>query len=709
MSRLLTVILGFCSLTLLAQDVYHAELLDQLQSEYGLSDGTFLLNDSEQANVNDIAVYGNVTSQTAQVSNANYTLLQSLRVNSAGNNQWDAGYTIRNKTAITSGDVILFTFVARRISTTSEIFLFAEDVSTFEKETYTIINLEPDWNTYYLPVKCNATYGANRMTLGFHLASLAQEFEIAGFTAINYGSTYPIEQFPSSFGIGGYQGSEPDAEWRARAADRIENIRKADMDIVVLDAANQPIEGAVIDVKMTEHEFGFGSALVSCRFPGNNCFNPTYVNKIFDLDGEGHGFNVGVTENALKWDGWEEEWISSPEETVSAIEYLDNQGVQMRGHTLIWPGYTNMPDDISQNSNNLDYVRDRVNSRIESMIQHPVLGELITEWDVLNEITQNRDLEYIFRNDPAYETGREVYQDIFTKVKELNPASQIYVNDYVILSGGGSASSVVNRYITYLDELRDSGLDWEGIGFQCHIGAQPTSINKIEATLDEFYERYGKRVKITEYDISPNVSEEIQAMYMSDFLTMVFSHPSVDAFIMWGFWDNNHWKGNSAMFDADWNLKQSGQAFVDKVFGEWWTEAELQSDSDGAASLRGYKGMYDVTITTPDGETLDTTLILSESEQFVIQASGTVAVTDVESRYSVYPNPVTDILYIERASTTPCEVTIVNLAGQLLHQSTYSTALIKIPVEVPNDSLLMVNITTGSETYSKKVLIKSSY
>ena len=35
-----------------------------------------------------------------------------------------------------------------------------------------------------------------------------------------------------------------------------------------------------------------------------------------------------------------------------------------------------------------------------------------------------------------------------------------------------------------------------------------------------------------------------------------FEKPSVVGFIMWGFWDPGHWRGNGPLYDIDWNLKQ---------------------------------------------------------------------------------------------------------------------------------------------------------
>jgi hypothetical protein len=37
------------------------------------------------------------------------------------------------------------------------------------------------------------------------------------------------------------------------------------------------------------------------------------------------------------------------------------------------------------------------------------------------------------------------------------------------------------------------------------------------------------------------------------------------------------------------------------IFGEWWTKQSLVSDRHGAASLRGFKGDYEITVVGPDG------------------------------------------------------------------------------------------------------------
>jgi len=76
-------------------------------------------------------------------------------------------------------------------------------------------------------------------------------------------------------------------------------------------------------------------------------------------------------------------------------------------------------------------------------------------------------------------------------------------------------------------------------------------------------------------------------------MTVLFSHPSVHAFLMWGFWDGAHWLNSSPIYNRDWTLKPSGQAYKELVFKEWWTSLDGKTDSSGSFKGRGFLGDYE--------------------------------------------------------------------------------------------------------------------
>ena len=655
-----------CQLTT-AQDTYHSELLTFLSDNYQIENPEFLITNDEMQNIGERFEYGQTLIQDLAISNQSFSIVTNCSLSTGLTNAWDSGMGNTSNIAVNEGDVVLVTFWAKRNSASANLFMFAENNVNFDKQYYFNTELTPDWSQYFLAFKSTENFPTGRLAIGFHFGAEAQDIDIAGFTALNYGDTYSIDDVPNTYSPANYGGHEDDAAWRALAASRIETLRKADLKVTVRDQNNELVEDAEVRIEMQEHEFGFGSAFVTCRFPNNDCFNPIYVEKISNLDGRGHGFNVGVTENALKWDAWEEEWIGSPDETVAAVEYLSEQGIEMRGHTILWPGWDLMPNDIENNSDDLDYILNRIDERINTMINHPVLSELITDWDVINEMTTNDDLELAYNNYPGYDSGVDLYKYVLEQVRASDPDMPMYINDFVILSGAGSSEIVSNRYKSLLTELQQSDVPFDGIGFQCHIGSLPTSILKLQSVWDEYFQRYGVPLKVTEYDINPTVSEEVQAKYMSDFLEMTFSHPAMEAFLMWGFWDGNHWKDNAPMYDFDWNLKPSGQAFIDKVFGEWWTEENNQSDTVGEANFRPFKGTHKIII-TKGSAVVEQEIQLSADMEVEVVIDLTTSVNEIsESDIQLLPNPTNiQSFKIDVSFTEKMDVEIYSASGRKL-------------------------------------------
>ena len=629
--------LCMCS-ALTAQDPYHTSILENLNTLYGLEGGLFLFGETEQELVSNSYEYGNIEVTDVSISDRDFALSKHINVVTPGNNAWDAGMGTCSQRSISQDDLILLSFWAKHESVSSQIFVFAEESSSFEKEFYFPLILTPDWTQYFVVFKATKNFNIGELKAGFHLATMTQEIDIAGLTALNYEDAYDINDLPSSFSPFDYEGSDPDAPWRAIADARIENIRKSDLTVSVVDNDGNPINNAIVEIEMLQHDFGFGSALVMCRFPGNNCYDATYVEKMLDLDGEGHGFNACVNENALKWRGWENNWLGTKEEVVDGFEWLTDQGITMRGHNLFWPGSDFLPDDMNNNLDDLDYLRNRIDARIEEMINHPRLSNYVRDWDILNEITTNRTLENAFDSDPNFENGRELYNEIYNKVREADPELELYINDYMAISNG--SANLVERYKSFLDELLADGVPFDGIGFQAHIGSVPNSIPRVEQIYDEFFQRYGKRMKVTEYDINAAVDEQTAANYMRDFLTLTFSHPGMDAFIMWGFWDGNHWKQNAPMFNLDWSLKPSGEAFIQKVFNEWWTEETRNSNAMGLAEFRPFKGKHKITVTkNGEVETVEIDLI-DDGDVTVVMSGASALIGPSSTAFRIYPNPV---------------------------------------------------------------------
>jgi hypothetical protein len=73
----------------------------------------------------------------------------------------------------------------------------------------------------------------------------------------------------------------------------------------------------------------------------------------------------------------------------------------------------------------------------------------------------------------------------------------------------------------------------------------------------------------------------------------------------------------------------------------------------------------------------------------------------------MYPNPVSNVLNLECAFSTPAQVQIFNTMGKLVY-SKNNTSVNRLNVDMSNLSpgIYTVNLTSAKQTVSKKVLVK---
>ena len=403
-----------------------------------------------------------------------------------------------------------------------------------------------------------------------------------------------------------YPGQEPTAPWRSIAESRIDAHRKANLQVKVTDSLGNPINGANVSIKMQEHEFGFGTTVQAFRLRDNNPVHSTYKQQTSNL------FNLATLENNLKWPTWEGEWgnLWTQQGAQNAVNWLASQSIPVRGHTLVWPGYNNLPihvknllDSSPLNSHQQQLLRDAISLHI-SDIAGTFVGQLAA-WDVVNEVRSNHDIM------DNLSEGDHAIVDWFQQAENIDPAATRYINDYGILTSAGSTNSANQQhYADTIQFLLDNNAPIDGIGFQSHfVESTLTGPENLWAILDRFHQ-FGLDMQVTEFDFD-TTNEQLQADFTRDFLTAMFAHEGVDDVVLWGFWEDAHWRPDAAMFRSDWSLKPNGQAYLDLVFGDWWTDENLQSGVDGLAEVRGFKGEYEVTV-THNGEEQIVPILLSD-------------------------------------------------------------------------------------------------
>lgn len=600
----------------LAQDGYHSGLLTQLEEEYGVRGGEFVISDSENGVLGRVYNSGNVSQQIISVSDQPFTSALRVNVPTRGQNPWDYFIGFSFQEDLAQGDRGVLVMWARSISAERGGGLvnvnIEQNASPWTKTLTTGVTPSGDWEQWLIPFEASIDHPNTEVQLILHLGIMAQQVEIGGVTLINYGAAYPFDQLPATKQDQDYAGRSMDAAWRSEAEARIDAHRKRDLQVRVLDSRGLPASGVSVRLKMNRHHFGFGSAIAVWVMLQQGVDATTYRSKLADLTGEGHRFSIAVLENSLKWRAWEGNWPGTRSQKVSTLQELKDLGMAVRGHNLIWPGWDFLPDEIRQFENNPAGLAPVVETRIRDVATYPgVQGELI-DWDVLNEPAHLTDLAQIFANDPNYSSGEEVYAEWFNMAAEADPNARLYINEYGIITNLGLDLSIQERYRDIIATIEREGGTIHGVGVQGHMSTPLTPPETVYEILDVYAEG-GKELSITEYDAS-GVEETLAGDYMRDLLTIAFSHPSVQSFLMWGFWDGAHWKDDAPLFRQDWSLKPSGQAFFDRVFDAWWTDVDLVTNEEGYVDLRGFMGEYEVLVDI-NGVVESHTLYLSPGEE----------------------------------------------------------------------------------------------
>lgn len=501
-------------------------------------------------------------------------------VTSTPPNAWNVQFRFPISLAVKKNTVMLARFHARVFEPGPEVgegvirLVFERSVSPYNKSLNMEIEIGREWKEYFIPFKADDDYGPGQASTGVQFGFQEQTVEIADFTILSYGLNYDMIKLPrTSFS---YEGREQDAPWRNEAKRRIEKIRKGDLMILVQDRRGNPISGADVEIRMKRHAFAWGAAVTSRRILENGDDGDQY-RKIIESN-----FTRVVFENDLKWLSWDNR--KNHERILKAVRWLRDRNIDIRGHCLVWPSWKHSPNHLINLSDDPEKLRQIINIHIVDEVT--ALRGLLLDWDVVNEPYTNNDLLKIL--------GEKEMIAWFKLVHEHDPDANLYLNDYSILSAAGRNKKRQDHFERTLRFLKENGAPISGLGIQAHFVGTATPPERMLEILDRF-SRLDLTISITEHDIM-SMDEAFQADFTRDFLITMFSHLAVEAVLTWGFWENAHWRPDAAYYRSDWSITPAGQAWLDLVTKEWWTNFDGQTDSHGKIETRGFLGNYEINV-----------------------------------------------------------------------------------------------------------------
>ncbi|MDX1994741.1 MAG: extracellular solute-binding protein [bacterium] len=281
-------------------------------------------------------------------------------------------------------------------------------------------------------------------------------------------------------------------------------------------------------------------------------------------------FNLITPETSLKMD------VLRPDRTTynfseadSIVDYAQANGMQVRGHTLVW--HRQLPGWLENGT----FSRDELIAILREHI-HTVVGRYqgrIRVWDVVNEAFNEdgtlRDSVWLRGIGPEY------IDYAFQFAHEADPQAILFYNDYNTEDLSPKSTAVY----ALVQGMVERGIPIHGVGLQMHITiSHPLPVGDVQQNLNRIT-ALGLQVQITEMDVrlqGSNLSREEQlrqqAQYFAAIADLCFQTQACTAFVVWGFTDRYTWipgytgyPDQPLLFDADYVPKPAYYALVNSL------------------------------------------------------------------------------------------------------------------------------------------------
>lgn len=371
---------------------------------------------------------------------------------------------------------------------------------------------------------------------------------------------------------------------------RIQRIRTKEVRFLVTrDGA--PVEDARVSVRMQNHQFLFGAVCYAHGTYDSAEKEARFTELFTNL------FNYTMVPYHWKWYEPERGRYKEPY-TGNLVRWATENGLKKKLHALIW--HELCPDWVTDTNVEEAYV-----NRITHLMT--VYGNDFDFFDLANETTVNDRFD-----NPVSRWVRRIGPTNMMRfgtslVRSIRPDAKLLFGDWNVHK---------DAYFGFLQRMRDDGVDIDCIGMQSHMQRDLWTAEETMRVIERAA-AYGWPIHFPEcsicsgtpigelvYDSNGTINRfcetpelaQWQADFASDFYTLVFSEPAVEALSWFDFTDHRWLGAPGGVIDDDMRPKPVYDALFDLIHRQWHSDANLRSASDGQCGARLFCGDYAVTV-----------------------------------------------------------------------------------------------------------------
>lgn len=377
-----------------------------------------------------------------------------------------------------------------------------------------------------------------------------------------------------------------------KARSDIEQFRKSEFNIRVVDIDGRPVSGAELEIKQISHLFKFGCYLKiddldPAKLPAyerdfKNLFNYAVIGSYWDFIESSRG---------------SENWSWFDRETALA----GKMGIDVAAAPILWgTSKYGTPEWLPTKSHEL---WPTLEHRVKTAIKR---GPAKADWEVVNEpLAPKTDVFSRTLSD-------EYISRAFAWAKETAPGKRTIINEYGIFGSVSEHNYNRERYFRLLQNLIARDVPIDIVGIQAHANGEWYGPADVAEELEK-YSRLGRPVQITEFSVQTANNEDQtspmrisgnyqsglwnndkQAEFYREFYTIAFANPQVEAIVTWGLDDERAWLAGVGLIDRIGERKPAYRQLDDLINREWKTGLMGTTGKDGRFTSRGFHGKYEV-------------------------------------------------------------------------------------------------------------------
>lgn len=393
----------------------------------------------------------------------------------------------------------------------------------------------------------------------------------------------------------------PAAPWKTEADQRIETLRKAELNIRVVDQQGNPLNSIPVRVELMRHDFYWGAVVNSGFLNEKHNENlKSYFLKYFNSAGIANGLKPKQCPIPPCQESFSTFIYRAAE---NQMDWFKKHGIPVRGHALTWEGERWLAKKL-RNIFNQPSLSDHEKGQKMFYLQSQHLDHAVKKWDVFcwDVVNEPRDNRLINDLLPGKNTFVEWFRQAGLARKKYNRNLKLYYNENQIISfvkKTGSFEANRDVYKTRIKELLDAGVPIDGIGMQYRF-RRYIAPEEVYRRLCEF-EEFNLPYQATEFEVKPMLKNEPFSVaekkkMTAELLTVFFSHPNATGLWHWSFMDDRKGGYPDALFSYNGQPRPEAEQWIKMMEEDFNTNVTLRTAKNGAANVRGFKGVYKVTI-----------------------------------------------------------------------------------------------------------------